>query len=118
MVSATSPMQSAIAAVNSAFARLEEVVAQTQAERAGFAELQAAEQAELSSGWQTRTAQLEADLAEAQAESEFLKEDHTRLSNQLQKAQQELLALQSTAKGTLKKLDSSVQQLDMMLERA
>lgn len=101
-----------------AFDKLEAAIAYTQAERHNASEATEAVQAETTASWEAHSAKLEADLAEALAETHFLKEDNTRLSNQLADMQQELLALQTTASGTMKKLDKSVKQLDLILERA
>lgn len=114
----TLTLQSAIAAVGAAFDRLEEAVDRATTERDGSANASERVQAEMTASWEAHTNRLEADLAEAQAENGFLKDDNTRLSNQLQDVQQELLDLQTTASGTVKKLDKSVKQLDLILERA
>lgn len=118
MLSATSPMHAAITAINSAFEKLEAAIAHAVSERDGFAATQSGAEAELNAHWQAHSAQLEAQLAEASADTAQLKTDNTRLSNQLQQVQQELLALKTVATSTVKKLDTSVQQLDLILERA
>lgn len=113
----SSPLQAAIEAVGRAFDKLEAVVDYAAAERDGTAAARETAQAEIAAGWQARTTGLEAELADSQSEATYLKEDNQRLSNQLQEVQQELLALQTTASGTVKKLDNSVRQLDLILER-
>ncbi len=118
MVSNTSPLPSALEAVSTAFDKLEAAVAYAQAERNNAVEAKESIQAEITASWEAHSAKLEADLAETQAETGFLKDDNARLSNQLQDMQQELLELQTTASSTMKKLDGSVKQLDLILERA
>lgn len=118
MVSANSPMHAAILAINTAFEKLEAAVSFAVAERDNSADAQSSAQAEITAGWEAHSAQLEAQLAEATADTAQLKSDNTRLSNQLQQVQQELLTLKTTANSTVKKLDKSVQQLDLILERA
>ena len=111
-------LQAAIAAVGNAFDKLESAVDAARTERDGSADAAEKMQSELTESWQAHSAKLEADLAESQAENSYLKEDNGRLSNQLQDVQQELLDLQTTASGTMKRLDKSVKQLDLILERA
>lgn len=119
MASASSlTLKAAIEAVGTAFDKLEGAVAYAQSERHNSAEARESVQQEITAGWERHTAKIEADLAEAQAEASFLKEDNSRLSNQLQDVQQELLDLQTTATRTMKKLDTSVKQLDLILESA
>jgi hypothetical protein len=102
--------------VEQAFARLETAAEiATQARALNAAEREAA-QTEISQSWQEHSSGLEAALTEAQSENAFLKEDNLRLSNQLQRLQQEFLGLQKAAGKTVGKLDASVKQLDMMLE--
>jgi chromosome segregation ATPase len=119
MASASSPvLSSAIEAVASAFDKLEAAVTYAAAERDSSAGLRETVQAEITAGWELHSAKTEAALAEAQAENSYLKEDNQRLSNQLQQLQQEYLDLQTTANSTLSRLDGSVRQLDLILERA
>lgn len=118
MASAASSLSSAMEAVSSAFDKLEAAIAYAQAERHNAVEAKESIQAEITASWEAHSAKLEADLAETQAETSFLKDDNTRLSTQLETLQHELLALQTTASGTMKKLDKSVKQLDLILERA
>jgi hypothetical protein len=114
-VSKTS-LESAIGAVEQAFTRLmaaTDIVVETRSISA--AEREAA-QVEISQSWQEHSSQLEAALAEANSENTFLKEDNLRLSNQLQRLQQEFLGLQKAAGKTVGTLDASVKQLDLILE--
>ena len=109
-------LQSAISAVERAFARLD-AAAQTAAEaRAHIAADRAALEAEFTARGQQQVALLESTLAESYAESEFLRADNLRLSNQLSKLQKDYLALQQTASHTVGRLDATVAQLDLILE--
>ena len=119
MVSASQhTMNAAIGAVDTAFSSLEAMVEAALAERAQSAAARETVQAEITSSWERHCAKLEAELTEAQEENNYLKEDNQRLSNQLQQLQQEYLELQAAASGTVRKLDHSVKQLDLILERA
>jgi phage shock protein A len=60
--------------------------------------------------------ELESLISEAGAEADFLRGDNTRLSNQLQELQQDYLDLQEAAATTVERLDTSVRQLDLILE--
>lgn len=109
-------LQSAISAVERAFARLDAVTDIALDERAQALSGREAMQTELSHGWQLHSARLEASFADAQAENEGLRQENLRLSRQLEKLQSEHLALQQTAGHTLGRLDASVKQLDLILE--
>lgn len=61
-------------------------------------------------------AEQDAALARAVAENSFLKEDNVRLGNQLQALQKDFLELQKAALLTVNQIDSSVKQIDLMLE--
>jgi hypothetical protein len=114
--SAQTSLQAAITAMERAFARLESATDVALHERAQSAAQREAGQAEISLSWQSHCAQLEATLAEANSENEFLKEDNLHHANQLQKLQQEFLELQSAAGHAVGRLDRSVKQLDLILE--
>lgn len=109
-------LQSAVSAVERAFARLDAATQVTLHERAEAGRQRDAVQAELTQGWQSHAAQLETSLSHVQSENEFLKEDNLRLSNQLQQLQQDYMELQKIAQHTVGRLDASVKQLDLMLE--
>lgn len=111
-----SKLTAALAQVGAAFERLDAAIDIAMAERLQSAQARESIQSELTASWEVHSAKLEAELAEVQAESHFLKEDNTRLANQLQDLQQEYLDLQATASTTLGRLDKSVKQLDLMLE--
>jgi predicted nucleic acid-binding Zn-ribbon protein len=113
-----SRLHTAIAAVGQAFDRLEAAIDIAASDKLQSAAARESLQAELTAGWQVQIAQIEAEMTDTQAENNYLKEDNTRLSNQLQHLQQEHLELQTTASKTVAKLDSSVKQLDLILERA
>ncbi len=118
MARAASPLSSALAAVSTAFEKLEAAVTVAQAERHDAAEAKESLQANITASWEAHSAKLEAELAESQSEASYLKEENSRLGLQLEALQHELLELQTTAAGTMKRLDGSVKQLDLILERA
>ncbi len=119
MVSASQQsLNNAITAVDAAFDTLEAAIAVSLIQRSQSAASSEAVQAELTVSWEAHSAKLEAEMTELHEENSFLKDDNQRLSNQLQQLQQEYLALQNIASGTVRKLDKSVKQLDLMLERA
>jgi chromosome segregation ATPase len=64
----------------------------------------------------TKLVELESLIGESNAEGDFLRGDNTRLSNQLQELQQDYLDLQEAASTTVERLDTSVRQLDLILE--
>ena len=109
-------LNDAIAAMESAYARLAAATDMAVHERAQAASLREAAQHEISQSWQEHSAQLEAALTESTSENEFLRQDNLRLSNLLQQLQQDYLELQSTTGQVVTRLDSTVRQLDMMLE--
>ena len=105
-------LQSAISAVERAFARLDAAAHTARHDREQAASQRDAAQAEISQTWQTHSAKLELELSEAQLEAELLREDNARLATQLQKLQSDYLSLQQVAGATLGRLDASVAQLD------
>jgi chromosome segregation ATPase len=109
-------LNDAIAAMENAYARLTAAADIAVHERAQAASQREALQNEISLSWQAHTSQLETALEQAQSENQFLKEDNLRLSNQLQQLQQEYLELQKTAGDVVGRLDSTVRQLDLILE--
>lgn len=111
-------LNAAIAAMENAYARLSAAADAAVVERGEFAARSEASQTEITNSWASHTTQLETNLAQATAENEFLKADNLRLSNQLQQLQQDYLDLQSTADDVVGRLDTTVRQLDMMLEIA
>jgi predicted nucleic acid-binding Zn-ribbon protein len=104
--------------VDAALARLESAIELANAGTLQSASARESLQAELTAGWESHTNRLEAELADAQAETQFLKDENARLSNQLQQLQQEHLELQTTASKTLSRIDRSVKQLDLLMEPA
>jgi len=108
-------LQAAFSAVNRAFANLEVAADIALEDRTQSAATREAVQAELTQSWQKHTADLQASLAEATSEMDFLRDDNMRLANQLNQVQQQYVALQKVAGAAVKKLDTSVQQLDLVL---
>jgi DNA repair exonuclease SbcCD ATPase subunit len=106
----------AISAMERAYARLQAVTDVAVHEREQSAAQREAAQQEISLSWQAHASQLETSLTQSTAENEFLKQDNLRLSNQLQQLQQDYLELQATAGTVASRLDSTVRQLDMILE--
>ncbi len=106
----------AIAAMEAAYAKLEAATNIAIHQRNESAAEREAAQLEISLSWQTHSAQLETALAQATSENEFLKQDNLRLSNQLQQLQRDYLDLQKTAGEVMGRLDTTVAQLDLILE--
>ncbi len=75
-------------------------------------------QAELTASWQKHTNGLEADLQSLLEENIGLKERHDAMANELQALKQQYIALQHTAGKVAKRLDQSIEQLDMLMESA
>lgn len=109
-------LNDAIAAMEHAYARLSAATDLAVAERASSAARDEAVQQEISLSWQAHASDLETSLAQATSENEFLKADNLRLSNQLQQLQLDYLELQRTAGDVVGRLDSTVHQLDLILE--
>ena len=109
-------LNDAISAMERAYAQLEAATDIAVYERAQSAANREAAQQEISLSWQAHSAQLETALDQATSENDFLKSDNLRLSNQLQKLQGEYLELQATAGSVVTRLDSTVRQLDLVLE--
>lgn len=109
-------LNEAIAAMEQAYARLSAATDIAVQEREQSALRREAAQAEISASWQAHSAQLETSLTQATSENEFLKQDNLRLSNQLQQLQRDYLELQKTAGEVVGRLDSTVAQLDLLLE--
>ena len=106
----------AIAAMERAYGRLAAATDVAAHDRAQAAAQREAMQHEISHSWQQHASQLEAALADATSENEFLREDNLRLSNQLQRLQRDFLELQEAAGHAAMRLDASVKQLDLILE--
>ena len=109
-------LHDAIAAMESAYARLAAATDIAIEERTQAAGRREAAQQEISLSWQSHASELETALTQATAENEFLKTDNLRLSNMLQKLQADYIELQSTAGDVVTRLDSTINQLDFLLE--
>lgn len=109
-------LNDAIAAMEHAYARLAAATDIAVHDRAQSAAQREAAQNEISLSWQAHASQLETALSQATSENEFLKQDNLRLSNQLQQLQRDYLELQATAGTVASRLDSTVRQLDLILE--
>lgn len=109
-------LNEAISAMEQAYARLSAATDIAVHDRAQSAHKREAAQHEISLSWQAHTSQLETSLTQAASENEFLKQDNLRLSNQLQQLQRDYLELQKTAGEVVGRLDSTVAQLDLILE--
>ncbi len=75
-------------------------------------------QEEISASWQKHTSGLEADIQSLQGENAELKAKHDAALNELQTLQQQYVALQHTASKVAKRLDQSIEQLDLLMETA
>ncbi len=109
-------LNDAISAMEKAYSRLAAATDVAVHERSQSAAQREAAQQEISLSWQAHSSQLETSLAQATSENEFLKQDNLRLSNQLQQLQKDYLELQATAGTVASRLDSTVRQLDLILE--
>ena len=109
-------LHDAIAAMESAYAKLAAATEIAIEERTQAAARREAAQQEISLSWQAHASELETALTQATSENEFLKADNLRLSNLLQQLQKDYLALQSTAGDVVTRLDSTIHQLDFLLE--
>ncbi len=109
-------LNDAISAMERAYAKLAAATDVAVEERNQAAAKQEAVQQEISLSWQAHSGHLETALEQATSENEFLKEDNLRLSNQLQQLQKDYLELQATAGNVVTRLDSTVRQLDLILE--
>lgn len=109
-------LNDAIAAMERAYERLEAATAIAVHERHQSAAQREAATLEVSQSWQAHADGLETELEQAKAENQFLKEDNVRLTNQLQQLQADYLELQSTAGHVASRIDTTVRQLDLILE--
>lgn len=109
-------LNEAIAAMESAYARLAATVEIAAHNKAQSASAREAEQNEATRSWENHCAELEASLAQSASENKFLREDNMRLSNQLQQLQLNYLELQETAGHVASRIDHTVRQLDLILE--
>ena len=109
-------LNEAISAMEQAYARLSAATDIAVHEREQAAQKREAAQQEISLSWQAHASQLETSLTQAASENDFLKQDNLRLSNQLQQLQRDYLELQKTAGEVVGRLDSTVAQLDLILE--
>ena len=109
-------LNDAIFAMERAYTKLEAATDIAVYERAQSAANREAAQQEISLSWQAHASQLETSLTQALSENDFLKQDNLRLSNQLQQLQSDYLELQSTAGSVANRLDTTIRQLDLVLE--
>ncbi len=109
-------LNTAAMATNEALAKLEIAIELALSDRAASAAARESVQTEISSGWQKHHDKLEAALNDTQAENAFLQEDVQRLTKELQALKAEYQALKGTANSTLTRLNTSVSQLDLILE--
>lgn len=111
-------LNDAIAAMEQAYARLSAAADTAVHERNQSAAAREAMQQEISHSWQQTVAEIETALTQAQSENAYLKEDNTRLSNQLAQVQRDYLDLQRDSSSVVGVLDRSVKQLDLILDGA
>ena len=109
-------LNEAISAMEQAYARLSAATDIAVHARSESVRQREAAQAEISLSWQAHASELETSLSQSMSENEFLKQDNLRLSNQLQQLQRDYLELQKTAGDVVGRLDSTVAQLDLILE--
>ena len=109
-------LNDAIAAMESAYARLSTATDIAVHDRNQAAAQRESVQQEISLSWQAHSSQLETSLAQTTSENDFLKQDNLRLSNQLQLLQQDYLELQTATGDVIGRLDNTVHQLDLILE--
>jgi chromosome segregation ATPase len=120
MASTTSPRPLAVASqrVIDALLSLDAAVEMSLANRSMSASQRETLQAEITASWQVHTNGLEADIQTLMQENGELKQRSAALSSELQALQQQYVTLQQTAGKVSKRLDQSIEQLDMLLESA
>jgi len=75
-------------------------------------------QSELTASWETQSAALEADLISTRDENQSLRRQNDELAAELNALKQQYLNLQLTAGKVAKRLDQSIEQLDLLMESA
>lgn len=75
-------------------------------------------QAEITESWQTQSAALEAGVLSLQDENNTLRKENGELAAEVNALKQQYLTLQLTAGKVAKRLDQSIEQLDMLMESA
>lgn len=120
MASTASPRPLAVASerVIEALLGLDAAVEHAMAQRSLSAESREKLQAEISASWQQHTNGLEADLQTLQQKNAELQSKYDTIASELQALRQQYIALQHTAGKVAKRLDQSIEQLDMLMESA
>ncbi len=120
MASTTSQRPLAVASerVIEALLRLDRAVDHALTERAGSATQREKIQEEITASWQTHTSALESDVVSLQQQNGELSARNTELANELNALKQQYIQLQHTAGKVAKRLDQSIEQLDMLMESA
>jgi chromosome segregation ATPase len=111
-----SPLSKAFEALSHSLSRLESAAMVSVEKRKHSAQAKESVQAEITSSWQKHSDELAQQRDELAEENAFLKEDNVRLSNQLQALQKEYLELQTAAGSVVEKLDTTIEQLDILKE--
>jgi molecular chaperone GrpE (heat shock protein) len=112
------PLAVASKRVIDAILSLESLVDHTARARETYLQSQESMQAEMTASWQTHAAGMEADNIALVEENLELKQQNTELQNELHQLRQNYLNLQQAAGRVTKKLDRSIEQLDLILETA
>lgn len=119
---ASSPSQRPIAVASQrvidALLSLDAVVDRSLSQRSTNAAHREKIQEEISAGWQQHVSGLEADIQSLQNENTELKTQHEAAVNELQNLKQQYVALQHTASKVARRLDQSIEQLDLLMESA
>ena len=120
MASTTTQRPLAVASqrVIDALLTLDAVVDTALTHRAGSAHSREKLQAEITASWQAHTNGLEADIQSLQQSNNELATQNSQLASELQELKQQYIALQQTAGKVAKRLDQSIEQLDMLMESA
>lgn len=112
------PLAVASQRVIEALLNLDAAVDMALTQRAGNAESREQLQAEITASWQVHASGLEADIQSLQQQNGDLQKNNAALSNELQSMKEQYVTLQHTAGKVAKRLDQSIEQLDMLLESA
>lgn len=120
MVSSSSQRPLAVASqrVIDALLSLDAAVDLSLSQRSLNAESREKLQAEISASWQAHTTGLETDIQSLHQQNGELARQNESLANELQSLKEQYIGLQHTAGKVAKRLDQSIEQLDMLLESA
>lgn len=112
------PLAVASQRVIDAILQLEASVDHALLQRELSAEARESLQAELTASWESQSAALEADLLSTRDENNVLRKHNDALAAEVNALKQQYLDLQLTAGKVARRLDQSIEQLDLLMESA